>query len=101
MCALKVTRKIKRTLVKTQVNHAVAERLALSKFGKAKLDNNATATTVGENVKIRLNPGNKVISIPLFLDCIFGSITNLNSQALKKRMMRPRRRFVKPWAKSQ
>lgn len=52
-----VTRKIKRNTVKTQVNHAVAQRLALPRFGKASNEKeNATTTTVGENFRVKLQP---------------------------------------------
>ncbi|GAA96195.1 uncharacterized protein L969DRAFT_100704 [Mixia osmundae IAM 14324] len=57
---VKVTRRIKRTLVKTQVNHAVAERKAWPKFGKekgAKPGPHAATTTITEAIRIKLQPG--------------------------------------------
>jgi len=57
---VKVTRKIKRTLVTTQVNHSVAQRLALKKFGLATRADNATTTTVGEDVRVKLSIDKKV-----------------------------------------
>ncbi|KAK4046117.1 translation initiation factor eIF3 subunit g [Microbotryomycetes sp. JL201] len=57
---VKVTRKIKRVLVKNKVNHVVAERMGWAKFGaeKGKKPGPDTATTtVGENVRLRLQVG--------------------------------------------
>ncbi|GAA5821048.1 hypothetical protein JCM3770_004351 [Rhodotorula araucariae] len=57
---VKVTRKIRRTLVKTTVNHVVAERMAWPKFGQEKgaaPGPAAATTTVGENVRLRIHPG--------------------------------------------
>lgn len=58
---VKVTRKIKRTLVKSTVNHVVADRMNnWAKFGleKGKKAGPDTATTtVGENIRLRLTPG--------------------------------------------
>ncbi|KAK4052650.1 translation initiation factor eIF3 subunit g [Microbotryomycetes sp. JL221] len=57
---VKVTRKIKRVLVKNKVNHVVAERMGWAKFGaeKGKKPGPDTATTtVGENVRLKLTVG--------------------------------------------
>ncbi|GAA6022752.1 hypothetical protein JCM11491_005568 [Sporobolomyces phaffii] len=57
---VKVTRKLKRTLVKTQVNHVVAERMGWAKFGQEKgaaAGPHAATTTVGENVRLRIQAG--------------------------------------------
>ncbi|GAA6061375.1 hypothetical protein JCM10212_005829 [Sporobolomyces blumeae] len=57
---VKVTRKIKRTLVKTAVNHVVAERMGWEKFGQEKgaaPGPHAATTTVGENVRLRIAAG--------------------------------------------
>ena len=59
----KITRKIKRTLQKSVVEHQVAERQKWTKFGaekgNARGPDRAT-TTVGENVFLTLSAGNKV-----------------------------------------
>lgn len=56
---VKVTRKIRRTLVKTAVNHVVAERMGWTKFGQEKgaASGPGATTTVGENVRLRIHPG--------------------------------------------
>ncbi|KAI5477253.1 translation initiation factor eIF-3 subunit 4 [Pseudohyphozyma bogoriensis] len=57
---VKVTRRIKRTLVKSTVNHAVAERMGWAKFGAEKGNKpgpDTATTTVGENVRLKLQPG--------------------------------------------
>ncbi|GAA5953594.1 hypothetical protein JCM10213_002683 [Rhodosporidiobolus nylandii] len=57
---VKVTRKIKRTLVKTAVNHVVAERMGWTKFGQEKgaaPGPHSATTTVGENVRLRIQAG--------------------------------------------
>ncbi|GAA5953668.1 hypothetical protein JCM21900_001698 [Sporobolomyces salmonicolor] len=57
---VKVTRKIKRTLVKTAVNHVVAERMGWAKFGQEKgaaPGPHSATTTVGENVRLRIQAG--------------------------------------------
>ncbi|BGP34920.1 translation initiation factor eIF3 subunit g [Rhodotorula toruloides] len=57
---VKVTRKIKRTLVKTTVNHVVAERMGWAKFGQEKgaaPGPSSATTTVGENVRLRIQAG--------------------------------------------
>lgn len=57
---VKVTRRIKRTLISTKVNHVVAERKNWAKFG---LEKNAAAgphsgtTSIGANVQIKLTAG--------------------------------------------
>lgn len=57
---VKVTRRIKRTLVSTRVNHDVAERKGWTKFG---LEKNAAAgphggtTSIGANVQVKLMAG--------------------------------------------
>ncbi|KAJ7442507.1 eukaryotic translation initiation factor 3 subunit G-domain-containing protein [Mycena galericulata] len=59
---VKITRRSKRTLQTSVVDHAVAERLKWSKFGqekgKASGPDRAT-TTVGENVALKISAGNK------------------------------------------
>ncbi|ORY73078.1 eukaryotic translation initiation factor 3 subunit G-domain-containing protein [Leucosporidium creatinivorum] len=57
---VKVTRKIKRTLVKSKVNHVVAERMGWTKFGAEKghkAGPDTATTTVGENVRLKLTAG--------------------------------------------
>ncbi|KAI0309400.1 translation initiation factor 3 RNA-binding subunit [Amylostereum chailletii] len=59
---VKVTRRTKRVLQKTVVGHAVAERKTWSKFGSEKGNKagpDQATTTVGENVYLKLAPGNK------------------------------------------
>jgi len=59
---VKVTRKIKRTLQKSVVEHTVAERKKWSKFGKERGNKDGpdrATTTVGENVALKLTSGNK------------------------------------------
>ncbi|KAF5383262.1 hypothetical protein D9615_004828 [Tricholomella constricta] len=59
---VKVTRRIKRTLQKSIVEHTVAERQKWAKFGaeKGKKDGpDRATTTVGENVTLKLSAGNK------------------------------------------
>jgi len=64
---VKITRRIKRTLQKSIVDHTVAERQKWTKFGqekgKARGPDRAT-TTVGENVTLKISPGNKSASEP-------------------------------------
>ena len=58
-----ITRKIKRVLQKAVVDHSVAERKAWAKFGQEKGNKpgpDRATTTVGENVSLKLSPGNKV-----------------------------------------
>ncbi|KAJ7886696.1 eukaryotic translation initiation factor 3 subunit G-domain-containing protein [Mycena leptocephala] len=59
---VKITRRTKRVLQKSVVDHTVAERLKWSKFGqekgKASGPDRAT-TTVGENVALKISAGNK------------------------------------------
>ncbi|GAA6042413.1 hypothetical protein JCM8097_008440 [Rhodosporidiobolus ruineniae] len=57
---VKVTRKVKRSLVKTAVNHVVAERMGWAKFGAEKgaaPGPHAATTTVGENVRLKIQAG--------------------------------------------
>ncbi|KAG6841402.1 hypothetical protein C0991_011566 [Blastosporella zonata] len=59
---VKITRKIKRTLQKSIVEHAVAERKKWAKFGAEKgreAGPDRATTTVGENVTLKLSAGNK------------------------------------------
>ncbi|KAI0077591.1 translation initiation factor 3 RNA-binding subunit [Panus rudis PR-1116 ss-1] len=59
---VKVTKKIKRTLKKAVVNHSVAERKTWAKFGQEKGNKpgpDRATTTVGENVTLKISPGNK------------------------------------------
>ena len=58
-----VTRKIKRVLQKSLVDHTVAERQHWAKFGQEKgkkAGPDRATTTVGENVYLKLSAGNKV-----------------------------------------
>ena len=60
---LQITRRIKRTLQKSVVEHAVAERQKWAKFGKEKgnkVGPDRATTTVGEAVTLKLSAGNKV-----------------------------------------
>ncbi|KAH7882851.1 eukaryotic translation initiation factor 3 subunit G-domain-containing protein [Phlebopus sp. FC_14] len=59
---VKITRKIKRTLQKSVVEHTVAERKKWAKFGKERGNREGpdrATTTVGENVSLKLSAGNK------------------------------------------
>lgn len=59
-----ITRKTKRTLQKSVVERAVAERKKWAKFGKEKGNKEGpdhATTTVGENVTLKISAGNKVI----------------------------------------
>ncbi|KAN0105176.1 translation initiation factor 3 RNA-binding subunit [Russula decolorans] len=59
---VKITRRIKRTLQKSLVEHAVAERKTWTKFGLEKGKKpgpDGATTTVGETVFLKLTPGNK------------------------------------------
>ncbi len=61
--AEQITRRIKRTLQKSLVEHAVAERKTWAKFGLEKGKKpgpDGATTTVGETVFLKLTPGNKV-----------------------------------------
>ncbi|KAI0088793.1 eukaryotic translation initiation factor 3 subunit G-domain-containing protein [Irpex rosettiformis] len=58
----KITRKIKRTLQKSLVDHSVAERQNWAKFGQEKGNKpgpDRATTTVGEAVMLKLSAGNK------------------------------------------
>ncbi|KAL6299420.1 translation initiation factor 3 RNA-binding subunit [Sparassis latifolia] len=58
----KITRKIKRTLQKSLVEHSVAERQNWAKFGQEKGNKpgpDRATTTVGENVSLKISAGNK------------------------------------------
>ncbi|GLB38919.1 putative RNA-binding component of the eukaryotic translation initiation factor 3 (eIF-3) complex, which is involved in protein synthesis of a specialized repertoire of mRNAs and, together with other initiation factors, stimulates binding of mRNA and methionyl-tRNAi to the 40S ribosome [Lyophyllum shimeji] len=60
---VKITRRIKRTLQKSIVEHTVAERQKWAKFGAEKgkkAGPDRATTTVGENVALKLSAGNKV-----------------------------------------
>jgi len=60
---VKITRKIKRTLQKSVVEHTVAERKKWAKFGKERGNKEGpdrATTTVGENVALKISAGNKV-----------------------------------------
>ena len=60
---IQITRKIKRTLQKSVVEHTVAERKKWLKFGKERGNKEGpdrATTTVGENVVLKLTAGNKV-----------------------------------------
>ncbi|KZT10406.1 translation initiation factor 3 RNA-binding subunit [Laetiporus sulphureus 93-53] len=59
---VKITRKIKRVLQKELVDHTVAERKTWQKFGQEKGSKpgpDRATTTVGENLVLKLSPGNK------------------------------------------
>ncbi|CAA7268650.1 unnamed protein product [Cyclocybe aegerita] len=59
---VKITRRIKRTLQKSVVDHAVAERQKWAKFGAEKGNKpgpDRATTTVGENVSLKMSAGNK------------------------------------------
>jgi translation initiation factor 3 subunit G len=59
---VKITRRIKRTLQKSVVEHAVAERKKWDKFGKEKGNSagpDKATTTVAEAVTLKLSAGNK------------------------------------------
>ncbi|KAH9478039.1 Eukaryotic translation initiation factor 3 subunit G [Psilocybe cubensis] len=59
---VKTTRRTKRTLQKSVVDHAVAERQKWAKFGLEKNNKpgpDRATTTVGENVVLKLSAGNK------------------------------------------
>ncbi|KAF8068041.1 eukaryotic translation initiation factor 3 subunit G-domain-containing protein [Lyophyllum atratum] len=59
---VKITRRIKRTLQKSIVEHNVAERQKWAKFGAEKgkkAGPDRATTTVGENVALKLSAGNK------------------------------------------
>ncbi|TEB31070.1 translation initiation factor eIF3g [Coprinellus micaceus] len=59
---VKITRKIKRTLQKSVVDHAVAERQKWAKFGQEKGNSpgpDRATTTVGENIALKISAGNK------------------------------------------
>ncbi|TFK39337.1 eukaryotic translation initiation factor 3 subunit G-domain-containing protein [Crucibulum laeve] len=59
---IKTIRRIKRTLQKSVVDHAVAERQKWAKFGQEKGNKpgpDRATTTVGENVALKLSAGNK------------------------------------------
>ena len=65
-----ITRRIKRTLQKSIVAHAVAERQKWAKFGQEKGSKpgpDRATTTVGENVTLKLSVGHKVRIPPPFL----------------------------------
>jgi translation initiation factor 3 subunit G len=60
---IKITRRTRRTLQKSLVEHAVAERKTWVKFGLEKGNSpgpDRATTTVGEMVFLKLTPGNKV-----------------------------------------
>lgn len=62
-CHSQITRKIKRTLQKSLVDHSVAERKTWAKFGQEKGNKagpDRATTTVGEAVMLKLSAGNKV-----------------------------------------
>lgn len=60
-----ITRRIRRTLIKTTVNEAEAERKTWTKFGAEKnrpSGPHSSTTTIGENVQLKLSAGNKKVS---------------------------------------
>ncbi|KAJ7871338.1 eukaryotic translation initiation factor 3 subunit G-domain-containing protein [Mycena leptocephala] len=59
---VKITRRSKRTLQKSIVDHTVAERLKWAKFGKEKgkaAGPDRVTTTIGENIALKITAGNK------------------------------------------
>jgi translation initiation factor 3 subunit G len=63
---IKITRRTKRTLQKSVVDHAVAERQKWTKFGQERGNKpgpDRATTTVGENVSLKLSAGNKSASV--------------------------------------
>ncbi|KDN44497.1 translation initiation factor 3, RNA-binding subunit [Tilletiaria anomala UBC 951] len=57
---IKVTRRVRRTLIRTQVNQASVARQSWSKFGKEKGNPpgpHMATTTIGENVQLKLSAG--------------------------------------------
>lgn len=61
--SLQITRRIKRTLQKSVVEHNVAERKKWAKFGQEKghpPGPDRATTTVGEELTLKLSAGNKV-----------------------------------------
>ncbi|EJD05518.1 translation initiation factor eIF3g [Fomitiporia mediterranea MF3/22] len=59
---VKITKRIRRTVQKTVVQHAVAERKNWAKFGQEKGNKpgpDRATTTVGENVVLKISAGNK------------------------------------------
>lgn len=85
-----VTRKIKRTLQKSLVEHAVAERKTWAKFGLEKGKKpgpDGATTTVGEMVFLKLTAGNKVrrdLHDPYqFIDAFATSQQNWNHRSSK------------------
>ncbi|KAH6908763.1 translation initiation factor eIF3g [Coprinopsis sp. MPI-PUGE-AT-0042] len=59
---VKITRKTKRTLQKSVVDHSVAERQKWAKFGQERGNKpgpDRATTTVGENVTLKMTAGNK------------------------------------------
>jgi len=64
----KITRRIKRTLQKSIVEHNVAERQKWAKFGAEKgkkAGPDPATTTVVENVALKLSAGNKVRNLSI------------------------------------
>lgn len=84
---LQITRRIKRTLQKSLVDHSVAERKTWAKFGQekgSKAGPDRATTTVGETVSLKLSAGNKVCnhSSPSISDIpIFTSPSSNRSQS--------------------
>ncbi|KIJ12291.1 hypothetical protein PAXINDRAFT_163932 [Paxillus involutus ATCC 200175] len=63
---IKITRKIKRVLQKSVVEHTVAERKKWPKFGKERGNKEGpdrATTTVGENVALKMTAGNKTTEV--------------------------------------
>jgi translation initiation factor 3 subunit G len=85
-----ITRRIKRTLQKSLVEHAVAERKSWVKFGLEKGNKpgpDRATTTVGETVFLKLTPGNKVLcdshALYQFTDIFTSSHQNRNRRSSK------------------
>jgi translation initiation factor 3 subunit G len=60
---VQITRKTKRILQKSVVDHSVAERQKWAKFGQERGNKpgpDRATTTVGENVTLKITAGNKV-----------------------------------------
>ena len=83
-----ITRRIKRTLQKSVVEHAVAERQKWAKFGAEKGNKpgpDRATTTVGETVSLKLSAGNKVC-LPSMISWLVGvyTIDFFSSSTLKR-----------------
>lgn len=87
---IQITRKIKRTLQKSVVEHTVAERKKWAKFGKERGNKEGpdrATTTVGENVVLKLTAGNKVRpNPPPFIDLRYLTLRLRFSRSKRSRL---------------